>query len=651
MNSDYLTLELLDLTQNGLNFGRAHRSVNYRKGLPLLMTNTNDHSKDKGYTTRQDEAEYGENSVEYISSTELLEHIKAAIATGTGTTYKMIAHPNGVFAGHNVYTRQDIGIDGLSLGKHTNGKQRGIWKPLPMTITATMLFQKAIASVEPSPDWSETSLKKFYKLKASFDYLEDKATEVHKISRSSVRLANDIRYELALSGNPGHNTHKVCPQVSWFSPAIQELDPLDLLPLLPTPEAKTFMAVLGRVLCGASGEQPLETGAKYEHGFRSMAILIGKEGGLGKSQLMNSVKRVLNCLGYSTAVLPTKGRFGWATPILADLATNDDLTSKTQKSLLTHENIKTITTGGSVRTEEKGVANIELNARCAMISSSNYFNKLDYLDMDGGEISRANLLYTYNGVELDKRWTDRYACGARPVNLMPHLEEKYGVSQDHLICYLMARSAELFLSTIGLAVSGTHLERVGKETTSDFIQANREGYTYDSDLTSVPDMVKVIANAMAGYVAGLNDNKAERAMKQIEEGKTLFTPHMLAECIKYTITADPWSLEYKTFGLHMVSRSVISHLEHAVSHEIVECQNLPMEVFFQRIMCHLKDHDGIGFPSKMGSYTYLLHNHTRQIRSLVQDIKDSGVIDNIRTERDNIKFNTYINTVAARFDV
>lgn len=307
--------------------------------------------------------------------------------------YQLIASPTGRFCGYDVYVKTYLDIKGLNQPQNFYYYQR---IGAEDSIRTTQFLSKVRAICEANREGgTKKESSRWEQVAMTFDdQMADPRSNVAKIAQASIGLKSRVA---SLTGLPGY--HKVVPPLEWFPKALQEYNPEDLLTLFPAAEKAQLVLILGRVMAGASGTMTAE--GLLRHTARSYALIVGTIGGMGKSTLMNYIKDTLECLGYTTAQINSDlNKFGWGAVATADLSTIDDLVKDKQRTLLQHVMVKSIVSNGFVKVEDKGIAAVDVKATSVIVGCTNTTNYADYIDMDGGSLSRLNQLDTYSPEEL-----------------------------------------------------------------------------------------------------------------------------------------------------------------------------------------------------------------------------------------------------------
>ena len=262
----------------------------------------------------------------------------------------------------------------------------------------------------------------------------------------------------ATTYNPDYATRKWIPQLEWFDERIKQVELKDLLSILPPAEREIFALCIGRALVGEDGSMTTDL-VNIRHTFRTMAILVGRDAGLGKSTLIEYMTDAMKECGYMVANLQkSSARFGWGKIIASDLAYNDDLTPKTQKQVITSDHIKSIISSGEITVEDKGVDGKVQKARCVMLANSNDYAKNDFYKMDSGMKSRIKLLATYSGLSLSNMVPEQTGVSQGTYSLSTeehwnYIVNKLETSHRVLALWLLRLCADKFLASIGLELT------------------------------------------------------------------------------------------------------------------------------------------------------------------------------------------------------
>jgi hypothetical protein len=396
--------------------------------------------------------------------------------------YKMVATVNGAWCGFSVYRLRHPTLE-ESEGLNVPPGFR-YWAPIGESDRTAFLMAVRREVEECIADATKEEAAALRTIAVQFaDNAADSTCKVYRVSRSMV--AESPR-SVTYSGKAG--MHRYVPPLSWFSQALQDIDPTELLTLLPPAEREAFVLLLGRLMAGASSTETAE--GRLEHTWRSYAIMVGKPG-VGKSTLLRWLKEALDRQGYTHAPVDTNfGRFGWGDVAAADLAFIDDLNLAGTEKLIGAQHIKTLVTGGELLVEDKGVKAVRVQAHCVVLALCNAYDYGHYVGKDGGELSRLNMLDTYsepelkeiygsdNDVRVYQHWVERSAAlGVPPVVLMQRL---------------LRHCLDAFLDVEGYRVESGTLERYRISEIEMAMGDLRDRYRIDTSLRHVEELVKAV---------------------------------------------------------------------------------------------------------------------------------------------------------------
>lgn len=363
--------------------------------------------------------------------------------------YELKAQPGGDVAGFNVYSsvKPDSKL-GLAVPKDFAYKKR--IRPTDHEFGGFRSCIEALVNTIRA-DCPNEAKRKVYTLigKAILDRPKDGRTDLYQYSLA----LNDTPAVRSLNGGIG-NVHKYVPKTDWFKPAVQQLTANDLLgSLLPEAEMRMFMLCLGRVLAGKGGSRLVE-GYMPELPFASYCVLVGFDGGEGKSSLLDGfLKPTLGLMGYATATIdPDANRFGkmWVT---ADYAMSEDINDKGHKALLVENPlVKSVVSGAStVFVEEKGVQGREVEPTALPFYCANNFNNEWLFGADAGMLRRYNALRCYSSRELQVRYGDGWKEQRLRERWMG-LAESLDVTVFSLAAWLCRLSLDYYMTTAGVVL-------------------------------------------------------------------------------------------------------------------------------------------------------------------------------------------------------
>lgn len=488
---------------------------------------------------------------------------------------------NGKYSKHRVYQSTNL----------TFNKAVRIWKELDKTSRAS--FDAALnefmeVNLQDLEEHDKASMCKVYECLTT------------KVATSS----NNPLWSHGILNSDGQDKTRSCtgqmaysqvPKKEWF-PHLSELNPLELLTLLPEPEAKLLMLLLGRTVYG--NENVKLTEGNVNHHMRTAAVIVGLEHGLGKSLLMSYILSALSELGYTTETIGNPGaRFGWGEIGNADLAFKDDMNAKNQEALLGNETVKTIVTGGLFNSERKGQDSISSTATCTVIACSNNYSKNQFIGLDEGTLSRFRFLYTYNREELAEKYGSVEA-GMTEYKWLA-LSDQYKCTIQDLACYLLACSAEYFLDECGHAI--VHQQVISIKPTT--LEATTNNLTsqlyYQTDLKHVQNLVLSTARllAMSAVKARMSDAKKQTWLVSLKSAN--FGWELLGEAMSaYVASSHKCSAHYVI--------KLDSNCYNAISKNVERWSNVGNKrtapVAFETMVAELISVDNYRFPKSSSYY-------------------------------------------------
>jgi hypothetical protein len=348
--------------------------------------------------------------------------------------------------------------------------------------------------------------------------------------------------------------------------------------------------------------------------MRAAGVVVGLEPGLGKSIMLGYITDTLASLGYvSEPISDTLGRFGWGEVADADLAYMDDLTRENQGKLLAHPKLKTLVTGGKMGTERKGQDGVQTASKATVIVFTNCYEKKHFYGMDEGSIDRFNFLSTYGEEDLKKVHTPH---DGRTLFQYRRLADKYNVSTETLTAYLLARSAEYFLETIGMEFKNEQLLKIeGQECKlEETFETLQQQYVYKPFVSHTKLLVDNIAHMCA------------LAIRKVQ-----ITAPKQAEALTLAYEASDFSLNLMTVNLLHFSHSStnekydLQNVKHeckeAISkHDIgSEVSSKNIKSAFESIARELLTKDGFSYPITMTMYNTDWVQARKRIRGYVKE--------------------------------
>lgn len=557
------------------------------------------------YSDLPDDGE-GQGSEPLISMTEVLAELQDGLFK---KGYRLIPSVGGMFCNCRLYRKTTVKevMSGVSLGEYF-----WYWKEVQPTDTMLVTnFQGHVrricqAGLDESQSKAERSIWKELD-RSLHDHLTDNKVTLAKLTAST---SGRVYKTVTIDGTAG--AFKVALRRKWF-PQLANLDPLELLNILPQAEAKMLMLILGRMMVGANGTECLETG-KISHGFRSYGIIIG-EPGIGKSTLITYIRNCILNLGYiTTEIAQTDTRFGWGTVATSDLATTDDLTAESQKVLLRNPNIKSIVSNNTLRVEEKGLPGVDVRATSVILACSNSHNYKDYIGLDPGILNRLNQLSCYTVTELEERHgTSIKNCNTYAT--WEALASRYNTDTNNLAAYLLASSTELFLETVGYDLDSL---KKSKGTLEDTIREIRKEYRIDTNLRHANELPIVAVDILAWSLSQLALPRQRQYLDKVPE--LMFSPEVLWTTIKVFMEAPrdlpEWASELKLQELSADVKRYLTPKRSDIENNLHRTQTI--DAAFKAIAINLVSTKGINYPQSMGFYDGLWRS---AIRNLPQRMK------------------------------
>ena len=369
--------------------------------------------------------------------------------------------PGGAYCDHEIYKKASIPTH-HEHGYTPNNKLE-VW--IPIDAEDFRNVKDAIVDyidTSPSPNISG----KFWNV--VYSPTPERRKPIYELAKRELMVENQkalkeggFKTGISLTGttyNSDYATRKWLPQEEWFDERIKAVRLQDLLTILPPAEREILALCIGRALIGEDGSRTTDS-VLIKHTFRTMAILVGRDAGLGKSTLVEYITDAMKECGYMVANLQkSSARFGWGKIIASDLAYNDDLTPKTQKQVITSDHIKSIISSGEITVEDKGVDGRVQKARCVMLANSNDYAKNDFYKMDSGMKSRIKLLATYSSLYLNNILKDQDGVSEGTYSLSTeehwnYLVNKLETSHRVLALWFLRLCADKFMGSIGLEIN------------------------------------------------------------------------------------------------------------------------------------------------------------------------------------------------------
>ena len=283
------------------------------------------------------------------------------------------------------------------------------------------------------------------------------------------------------------------PATEWFSPELRKVRFKDVFTIFPGAEQELLKLIIGRVGVGRSNHQPPGWGSPVLHTARMAAVIVGKDAGLGKSTLFNSMNAALSKCGFVTHTFKkTDDRFGLKTAALADVAYKDDTSMKSLRAFLSSEETKILVTGGLFQTEEKFQTAEQIWPKCVLIVNSNDWDANFAYDLDPGIIDRVKILSTYREAEVIKLRDRLGGVSKGSPDLRPHshlkwLADKIDVDVDALFLWTLRLATDRFYEIIS----------DNEDPTVNALQVEVRKWTTRQRIKFKADSTQAIVNAMS----------------------------------------------------------------------------------------------------------------------------------------------------------
>lgn len=526
-----------------------------------------------------------DNVFELIALWEVWEDFISKV----GREYQFVPDPEGRFSGFSVYYLcKKLEIKGLQTPESFS-----YWRKL--THNDKQEYSKFYnkASIVLAAMGSNASKEARNKLTAIFNSLlgriNDNRSEL--FSQAMARISADATVR-TLDGSP--ECHKVVPMVSWFSPQVQALDPLAMLSIFPEAEAKILMLILGKALVGYNGAVTRE--GVVDHTARAYGIMVDQVGGLGKSTIMNYVRETMAKLGFSVvAVNINMSRFGWGSIAKSDLALIDDLENEKLKAIITSAQIKSLTTNGTIRVEEKGIAACEMRSLTTVLGASNTTDPRHFFEMDGGSMSRLNQLQCHSPSYL----TDKFGT-FRQGAIKEHWDSLTasidGCNIETLTSYLLARSAEYFMSEVGLSVVDGNLTK-GEDRLMETMEALREQLRICPNMTYTDDFLKSLGKFQAYKLRRKSTEEAKLELRNLK-----LSPKLLIAYIEFYGSDEVEDNIKNAIIPTTLDRESLRYAHKKLSEFKQQENTCSYSRSFENIISQLSSDRGFGYPRSLSFY-------------------------------------------------
>jgi hypothetical protein len=343
---------------------------------------------------------------DYPNATDYARLYKDGLALFRDAGFYFVRSVSGTHCGHKVYRRCSP--------KPVRGIEYPVWfKYLRLvesvedeTVMSNAMLKGTDASIELQQFWSPVT-QPMSGVKASplQGYVErlvmidgshraQNESEPHKLGIQYDNFTQQVAKQY-------DSPRAYVPPREWFDPKLHSISFRDVFTLWAEAELEMLMLVIGRAMAGRAGSAPIGTDKVLEHTYRSVAIIIGEDAGLGKSTIFEMLFKALNVVGYQRANFrDISERFGIGAVVEADIAYKDDVTGSTLKSLIKSENTKIIASGGMLNVEDKFAKSASVECRPVLMANTNVWDPRLCYDLDPGIVDRVKLIATYRRNEL-----------------------------------------------------------------------------------------------------------------------------------------------------------------------------------------------------------------------------------------------------------
>ena len=596
------------------------------------------YDKSKNPTWGSDKNDEDDNdpiSAEIISFSDCLNEVVKILGT---QGFKLVPEIGGMHCGYSLYHMiSGLCEDGMRGVKVPDKFWR--WDIVKAGSRHSTRFQNVVKLICENQITKSSNKEEKYTYKRIAqcfkDRLADSKTEVARIAQGFYQTLvekGNIR-ETTLTGSSG--SYKVIPPLEWFPDEVQKINPRDLLTLYPDAEADQMMLILGRLAVGESGVKTKE--GRIDHTFRSYAISVGREAGLGKSTLHNYIIDATQKLGYVWSTLHCNDtKFGWGSIAQSDGAFADDLTDETQKRLIKDVRVKSVVSNGILKVEEKSQPAVSVKARTVIFCCANNSNYAHYMGMDSGSISRLNQLDTYSEEELQDKWGE-----GRIKNVWEKYAKDLDISTDTLAAYLFRRCADYFLDTIGYHINQDGLCYPYRDSVlEEKVKANRKNFRIDTNLDHAEELPRVASHIIALAIA--NEVRQKPLLDKV--AKLDFSPDLLLLVINFFLDSKKspplWA---KDLLANHISWDITPYVKAKHSTFQTLSNTKSCEAAFAYIAGELKSNKGFGYPSKSSHYQNAWEACKRRIPKLVREYADF-----IADEEKEIEIPDYISAITGQ---
>lgn len=459
--------------------------------------------------SRADQDDVVERSA-FVSTRELLQQLKAQL---TRASWNIVPVLGGDFAGFNVYaaTRPNSALM-LESGNFQHWERV---KPEDARIEGFLERVLAICNDNRMSITDKTISQQWTTIAKSFiDRPKDGRSDVAMVAMG---LA-DGQLPRALDGGNGY--YKFVPKLEWFPEQVKDIDVPGLFrTFLPPAETEALMLMLGKTLLGNPGS-PTDSGVVPDTKFAALAVLIGFEGGEGKSTLMAGyLGQTMEMLGYNTATIdPESNRFSnlWVT---SDYAYCDELDDAAHQRLLTQwALIKSVVSGQKrILVEAKGIQSWEVNPTAQPFFSSNNYSDTWLQKSNGGMRRRYFPLQCYgaeeSGVIFGKDWKRQ-----RLAELWQREADRLGVTVYCLAARVLRACLDRYLEVCGIVITNDLLrynwENNGLE---DKMTELRKSFRINVDMEHGKRLVDSLEMVSLVAIATMEERYRGRVLAKLDE--------------------------------------------------------------------------------------------------------------------------------------
>lgn len=447
----------------------------------------------------------------YTSMRELLQQLKAQL---TRCGWKITPVLGGDFAGFNVYASSSP-KSALMLTPDTKFQY---WERIKADDPRIEGFLERVLAIcnDNRMTIKDQNISQMWTTvaKSFIDRPKDGRSEVAMVAMG----LSEGQQPRAIDGGTGY--YKYVPKVDWFPEQIKDLDvPALFQTLLPEAETEALMLMLGKTLLGNPGS-PTDSGTTPDTKFAALSVLIGFEGGEGKSTLMAGyLGETLEMLGYNTATIdPESNRFSnlWVT---SDYAYCDELDDAAHQRLLTQwALIKSVVSGQKrILVEAKGIQSWEVNPTAQPFFSSNNYSDTWLAKSNGGMRRRYFPLQCYGAEEsavlFGKDWKRK-----RIAELWQREATRLGVTVHCLAARVLRYCLDLYLETCGIVITGDVIKYDWEQNRlEEEMLALRKRFRINVDMEHGKRLVDALESVALVAIASLDERYRNRVIEKVTD--------------------------------------------------------------------------------------------------------------------------------------